>query len=200
MRPGAFAPFIVGGRAEFWDSWGEVRHAEAGLRPHLGQDVFCDYGAPVLASEDGVVEFAVDSSGGRIARLHRGDGSYWYYAHLASFPKGVVSGGTVSVGDVIGYCGTSGNAAGSRPHVHFGWYLNGMAMNPMGSLISWLRTAEREATRSLRARRSPRARRAGGGPRPRRSNRSDRPDAAPEVCPRRPGPPVANVVDLLLFS
>jgi hypothetical protein len=50
------------------------------VRQHEGQDVFCDYGAPVLASEVGIVEFGTDVLGGRVARLFRPDGSHWYYA------------------------------------------------------------------------------------------------------------------------
>ncbi|MGH2729048.1 MAG: M23 family metallopeptidase [Actinomycetota bacterium] len=156
----AFAPFIIAGYARFWDSWGEVRHAEGdGLRPHLGQDVFCTYGAPVLASEHGTIELATDPLGGLIARLHRSDGSYWYYAHLSGYPQHLATGQVVSPGDVIGYCGTSGNAYGTDPHVHFGLYSGGVAINPMSALISWVQSAHANADEMLdetlrRARRS----------------------------------------------
>ena len=71
-----YEPFIIAGYARWWDSWGEVRLATHGLRPHLGQDVFCDVGAPVLAAEPGRIEFAFDDLGGMVARLHREVGGY----------------------------------------------------------------------------------------------------------------------------
>jgi hypothetical protein len=47
---------------------------------------------------------------------------------------------------VLGYCGNSGNAATTPPHVHYGWYQpSGEARNPMGHLVDWLRTAEDNA-------------------------------------------------------
>ncbi len=146
----AIAPFIVTGYARFWDSWGEVRHADSGLRPHLGQDVFCSYGAAVLASESGTLEYGQDATGGLIVRLHRSDGSYWYYAHLSRFEPARSPGDEVEPGDVIGYCGSSGNAAGTPPHIHFGLFVDHVAQNPMGALIEWLHQAESHAARLLR--------------------------------------------------
>jgi murein DD-endopeptidase MepM/ murein hydrolase activator NlpD len=137
-----FAPFIIAGESGFINTWGAPR---SGGRSHEGQDVFCDYGAPVLASEAGTIEFDEGGLGGRVARLHRPDGSYWYYAHLADWNTADFSNGdTVRPGDVIGFCGNTGNAITTPPHVHFGWYLaNGRAANPMAMLVEWLRAAEK---------------------------------------------------------
>nr|MBA2426429.1 peptidoglycan DD-metalloendopeptidase family protein [Actinomycetota bacterium] len=139
-----FAPFIIGGEAGWIDTWGAPR---SGGRSHEGQDVFCNYGAPVLASEDGVVEFDEGGLGGRVARLLRPDGSYWYYAHLAEWNTDQFSSGDgVEVGDIIGFCGNTGNALTTPPHVHFGFYgADGVAQNPMAKLVEWLHTAERRS-------------------------------------------------------
>lgn len=180
-----YAPFIIAGRAEWSDTFGGIRHAsDSGWRPHLGQDVFCDYGAPVLAAEHGRVSYGSDATGGLVARVHRSDGSYWYYAHLSAFSNSVSAGEAVAPGDVIGYCGTSGNAAGSPPHVHFGFYSGGVAHNPMGALIEWLQTAEREAG-AMRSK-----------PAKREKTRPTKPkrDRPPPVLPRT-GPAVARKCD-----
>jgi murein DD-endopeptidase MepM/ murein hydrolase activator NlpD len=144
----AFPPFIIAGRANWVDSWGAARYGPGPIiRRHEGQDVFCEYGDPVLAVNRGVVDYGAGGLGGIVARLHRPGGGYWYYAHLSDtnddeFPAGT----TVGRGDVLGYCGNSGNAITTPPHVHFGWYrADGVAANPMRALVSWLRRAERNA-------------------------------------------------------
>ena len=145
-----YAPFIIAGRAEWSDTWGQARHAEAGkLRPHLGQDVFCDYGAPVLATEPGTVELTTDPLGGLVVKLHRKIGGYFYYAHLARWNDAELSSGEkVDTGDVIGFCGKSGNAATTPPHVHFALVAGGY-VNPMQLLVDRLAAAENRAVRKL---------------------------------------------------
>ncbi|HYN36181.1 MAG TPA: M23 family metallopeptidase [Actinomycetota bacterium] len=88
-----------------------------------------------------------DQDGGRVARLYSEDGSYFYYAHLSGWNnKEFSTGDRVQTGDVIGYCGNTGNAITTPPHVHFGWYqASGESRNPMGVLVGWLREAERSA-------------------------------------------------------
>lgn len=143
-----FAPFIIGGYATWIDTWGAPRYGPGPLvRTHEGQDVFCDMGTPLLATEAGTIEFDDGGLGGRIARLYRPDGSYWYYAHLSDWnTEEFSSGDRVEVGDVIGYCGNTGNALTTPAHVHFGWYQpNGEAKNPMRMLVFWLRQAELRA-------------------------------------------------------
>ncbi|HEV3473539.1 MAG TPA: M23 family metallopeptidase, partial [Actinomycetota bacterium] len=78
---------------------------------------------------------------------HLSDGSYWYMTHLSDWnTEEFANGDRVDEGDVIGYCGNSGNALTTPPHVHFGWYQpNGKARNPMRSLIAWLDEAEQRA-------------------------------------------------------
>lgn len=144
----AFPPFIIGGRANWVDSWGAPRSGPGSIiRTHEGQDVFCRYGAPVLAVESGVIGYGTGGLGGIVARLFRPEGGYWYYAHLSDTnEKEFPAGSTVERGDVIGYCGNSGNAITTPPHVHFGWYDGtGRARNPMRKLVAWLQRAERRA-------------------------------------------------------
>ncbi len=145
-----FAPFIIGGKANWIDSWGFPRFGPGPIiRTHEGQDVFCEYGDPILAAEKGVIDFAEGGLGGKVARLHRQDGSYFYYAHLSEWNTAeFATGDRVEPGDVIGSCGNSGNAQGGAAHVHFGLYgTDGDAINPIKYLNRWLRTAEKNAIR-----------------------------------------------------
>ena len=54
------------------------------------------------------------------------DGIEYLGSHLDAAGKT----GEVSAGDVIGYVGTSGNAAGTTPHLHFGMYREGRRDQP----------------------------------------------------------------------
>ena len=144
-----FPPFIIAGPAAWTNTWGAPRYGPAPgqIRTHEGQDVFCDYGDPVLATESGTIEFDNGGLGGITVRLFRKDGSYWYYTHLSAVNKKEFStGDSVKAGDVVGFCGNSGNAITTPPHVHFGWYQpSGAAKNPHKQLVSWLRKAENNA-------------------------------------------------------
>jgi murein DD-endopeptidase MepM/ murein hydrolase activator NlpD len=143
-----YPPFILAGPAAWTNTWGAPRYGPGPIvRTHEGQDVFCKYGDPVLATQDGEIEFDDGGLGGRVARLFRNDGSYWYYAHLSDWnTKDFKSGDKVEAGDVIGFCGNTGNAISTPPHVHFGWYQkNGSSRNPMGYLVHWLKDAEDQA-------------------------------------------------------
>jgi murein DD-endopeptidase MepM/ murein hydrolase activator NlpD len=97
----------------------------------------------VLATAQGTVEFDRGGLGGKVARIHMDKGGYLYYAHLEDFnTKRIASGDRVVRGDVIGYCGSTGNAAATAPHVHFGWYKDGLAYDPMVLLARRLERAE----------------------------------------------------------
>lgn len=139
-----YPPFIVAGRAAWQNTWGAPRFGPGPIvRQHEGQDVFCNYGDPVLAPESGRVSYSDGGLGGVTARVHTSADDYWYLTHLSEtneiqFPMG----SRVEPGDVIGFCGNSGNAVTTPPHVHFGWYRSGKAKDPHRALVRWLRAAE----------------------------------------------------------
>ena len=153
IRDKVYAPFILAGKAAWVDTWGAPRYGPAPgqIRSHEGQDVFCQYGEPVLAAARGSIEFDSGGLGGHVARLHLANGWYWYYAHLSGWnTERFHDGDRVRPGDVIGYCGNSGDAISTSPHVHFSLYDRDVrAHNPMRALVSWLHEAERHATRAL---------------------------------------------------
>lgn len=95
---------------------------------HTGMDIATRYGTPVKAPADGIVsESDYQTSGmGISVKIEHGNGISTWYGHLS---KAAVSKGTaVKRGDLIGYVGTSGRSTGS--HLHYGVYLNGVAVNP----------------------------------------------------------------------
>lgn len=118
---------VDGGR--YFNDWGFPR---GGSRFHEGNDIFADRGTPVRAPVSGTVELIEGTVGGLQFDLYGSDGIKYLGSHLDE--QGET--GEVSAGDIIGYVGTSGNAVGTNPHLHFGMYRDGAAINPHPSLVS----------------------------------------------------------------
>jgi len=138
-----YAPFPVDGIAAWSDTWGAPRYA-GGYHPHHGQDLLCAEGTPLLAVQPGTVQFHADPLGGTTIFLVRDDGSFWYYAHLSFYAHNLRSGASVERGQVIGFCGATGDATIS--HLHFALFdATGNAIDPMPYLLRWLHAAERRS-------------------------------------------------------
>ncbi len=106
-----------------------------GTRWHEGNDLFAPTGTAVRAPVSGVVEFRTGTIGGKQFNLHGDDGVLYIGSHMSEFGKD----GRVNAGDVVGYVGASGNAAGTRPHLHLSMYLDdgeGPVINPYPSLVA----------------------------------------------------------------
>jgi len=116
--------------AKFFNDWGFPR--DGGARFHEGNDLFAENAAPIRAPVSGTVKFKTGVLGGLQFNLKGADGVEYIGSHLSAKETD----GKVSAGDVIGYVGTSGNAAGGSPHLHFGMYLGGLPINPYPSLIA----------------------------------------------------------------
>jgi len=113
---------VVG--ATFVNDWGFPR---SGGRAHEGNDLFAARGTEVRAPVAGTVSFATGAIGGKQFRLVAPDGTIYLGSHLDGFGTA----GPVAAGDTVGYVGDSGNAAGSRTHLHFEVHPDaGVAMNP----------------------------------------------------------------------
>ena len=95
---------------------------DGGRRDHHGVDIFAPRDTPVLAASDGwVTSVGTNRLGGNVVWLWDPERRHsQYYAHLSR--QAVGAGQRVKTGDVVGYVGTSGNARGTPPHLHFGIY------------------------------------------------------------------------------
>lgn len=96
-------------------------------RFHSGLDIGGDYGVPIHAAASGVViESGWIGGYGNTIMIEHGSGIVTLYGHNESLAASV--GQQVNQGDVIAYCGSTGNSTG--PHCHFEVRLNGEPVSP----------------------------------------------------------------------
>jgi murein DD-endopeptidase MepM/ murein hydrolase activator NlpD len=110
---------VVGVRpGDLEDNFGESR--DGGRRKHRGLDIFAPRGSEIVAVTDGVVSYIGEQpKGGRCLWLVDEHGMSFYYAHLDRWSAGLYEGEEVHIGDILGFVGTTGNAVGTSPHLHF---------------------------------------------------------------------------------
>lgn len=109
------------------DTWGAARSQG---RTHEGIDIFAARGTPIQSTTPGIVSKVGNNNlGGRVVVVVGPGGAGHYYAHLEDYAD-IAPNDWVEAGDVIGYVGDSGNAKGTPPHLHYGIYINGSAVNP----------------------------------------------------------------------
>ncbi len=116
-------------RREVADTWQAPRGTG---RRHEGQDIFAAKGTPILSATNGYVyKVGENNLGGQTVSVIGKGGRVYYYAHLDAYAKGIEVGDRVTTRTVLGYVGTTGNAQGTPPHLHFGIYTMTGAMNPL---------------------------------------------------------------------
>ena len=146
LAPGGFV-FPVFGPASFTNTFGAPR---AAVDWHHGEDIFAPLGAPILAITGGTVySVGWNDIGGNRLWLRDRQGNEYYYAHLSAFSPLAVNGQRVKAGDVLGFVGTSGDAEGTPPHLHFEIHPVGLlglgydgAVEPYEYLLGWRRLEE----------------------------------------------------------
>ena len=85
------------------------------------------YGAPVVASASGTVQYAGPCGGyGNRVVINHGGGISTLYGHMSSIA--VSAGQAISQGQVIGNVGSTGFSTG--PHLHFEYRVDGVRRNP----------------------------------------------------------------------
>ncbi|MEJ8852586.1 M23 family metallopeptidase [Variovorax rhizosphaerae] len=94
---------------------------------HEAIDIMAPRGTPVRAVDDGTLVKLFDSKPGGLTIYQFDPASQlaYYYAHLDRYADGLREGMQLRRGDLIGYVGTTGNAAPDAPHLHFAVFLLG---------------------------------------------------------------------------
>jgi len=103
--------------AELRDNFAEAR----GDRPHEALDILAPRGTRVLAVDDGRVAklFSSVRGGLTVYQFDPTETFCYYYAHLDGYAAGLSQGDYLTRGSVVGFVGTTGNAAPDTPHLHF---------------------------------------------------------------------------------
>jgi murein DD-endopeptidase MepM/ murein hydrolase activator NlpD len=114
--------------------FGMRKHPILGIvRGHMGTDYAANAGTPVRAVGDATVIFAGRKGGyGNMVILRHRNGYVTRHGHLRGFAAGIRAGKHVTIGQTIGYVGTTGLSTG--PHLHFEVLVNGVQKDPRVAL------------------------------------------------------------------
>jgi len=95
---------------------------------HQGTDFAAPVGTPIMASGNGIVQYAGWKGGyGKFITIQHNSEYKTNYAHLSDYAKGMRKGIKVQQGQIIGYVGSTGSSTG--PHLHYEIEVNGKKVN-----------------------------------------------------------------------
>jgi len=134
-----FLPVPSVGTSSVISRFGDAR--DGGGRSHEGIDIAAPRGTPVVAPVGGrIVVSGKRSLGGNVVILIDSTGRYEFvFSHLHA--RAVGRGQAVRAGEILGTVGTTGNAAGGPPHLHFEVHLASGPVDPYPLLVSAARTS-----------------------------------------------------------
>jgi murein DD-endopeptidase MepM/ murein hydrolase activator NlpD len=135
-------------------SYGKFHH------DYPATDIFCPIGSTFLAVTDGIVDYVSSTDswepavndgatrGGLSVAIIGDDGIRYYGSHLSQIADGIAPGVRVTVGQVLGLTGKSGDARTTDAHLHFGishpttpedWAVRRGEVSPYATLRAWQR-------------------------------------------------------------
>ena len=106
-----------------------------GYESHNGADIDAARGSAVLAAKSGrVIQAGWNGGYGISVMIAHDDGITTLYGHMDGCSVSV--GQTVSQGETIGICGSTGNSTGA--HIHYTMYKNGSTIDPLPYLPGYI--------------------------------------------------------------
>jgi peptidoglycan LD-endopeptidase LytH len=131
--------------SDLHDSFNELHFGHR----HEAIDIMEPLGTPIHAVDDGTIrKLFLSRAGGTTIYQFDSAGSYcYYYAHLDRYAENLHEGMPVSLGQIIGYVGTTGDASPDAPQLHFAifrldtekkWW-KGTPINPYPILLQALK-------------------------------------------------------------
>jgi murein DD-endopeptidase MepM/ murein hydrolase activator NlpD len=144
-------PFPLAGPAHWSNDWHAYRPCPY---PHVheGLDLIAARGTPIVAVAGATVTEVVNDP--RMSGLGIGitdpNGVRYFYAHMDHFAANMHVGLEVRVGQVIGFVGNTGDAAGGPTHLHFEVRPGGVPVPPKPYVDRWLLAAEAKARALVR--------------------------------------------------
>ncbi len=97
---------------------------------HTGLDIAGKYGTPIYAAATGTVVLVKwqNYGYGNHIKIRHDDGKETLYGHMSTISSTIFVGKRVTMGECIGYMGSTGNSTGN--HLHFEVIINGKAQYP----------------------------------------------------------------------
>lgn len=109
---------VQGATAKDWNPKSFWYYPWGRSRVHRGLDIFAKRGTPVVAPTGGFVLYSGHNAmGGNVVLMLGPKWRFHYFAHLQQSRQHRF--GFVDAGQQLGTVGTSGNAVGKPPHLHY---------------------------------------------------------------------------------
>jgi peptidoglycan LD-endopeptidase LytH len=111
-------PVLFVSYAKIYPDFGDPR--DGGAREHEGQDILAPLRSFIVSPTDAVVtRTGKGGSAGTYVYTAAPGGETFRYMHLDEIADDIKTGTVLKPGDLIGYVGNTGNAAGGPTHLHF---------------------------------------------------------------------------------